>query len=322
MSAYRLALAAYLVLLLFVPTALLVAQTKTKGPIRRAQPPKFTKTDPFFENAFESALQGERPADLSKAVAARPATGGNPSATDPNDPPPTSGGSGWASLISPTTLEDEIKAQKIQADMNVTTPSAFAGQGKEDARRDFSMVAVIFAIIAEYDGDVRWKKEAPSQRDQFARTAANAKVGTTSVYNEAKLRKQDLADLIGGQSVEIKDAEPQAKWGELVNRSPLMQRMEASHDAKIKAWSSSDGEFKSNLEKLQHEAQIFAVIGEVLKKDGMEDADDEEYRKFAVMLIAGGKELAQACEDKNQAAASKAASTIAQSCDKCHESYR
>lgn len=322
MSAYRLATAAYLLLLLALPVAWVVAQTKSKGPIRRAQPPKFSKSDPFFENAFESGLSGERPADLGQAVAAKPMVGGASSATSSAAGENAGGGSGWSALVTATTLEDEIKAQKIQADKNITTPSDFAGNGYKNARRDFSIVAMTFAVISEYDGDVRWKKEAPSQRDAFARTAANAKVGTTGVYNEAKLRKQDLADLIGGQSVEVKDADPAAKWGELVNRSPLMQRLDASLDSKIKAWTASAGEFNDNLESLQHEAQMFAVIGEVLKKEGMEDGDDEEYRKFADMLISGGSELAKACKEKNLEAAGKAASTISVSCDKCHESYR
>ena len=319
MSAYRVAFTAYLLALSVIPTAWVVAQTKSKGPIRRAQTPKFTKAEPFFENAF-AALSGERPADLGQAVASKPGAGGASSTTSSGST--DNAGSGWAALITATDLEDEVKAQKLQADKNITTPSEFAGNGYKNARRDFSIVAMVFAIIAEYDGEVRWKKEAPSERDAFARTAANAKVGTTGVYNEAKLRKQDLVDLIGGQSITLKDAEAKAKWAELVNRSPLMQRLDANFESKVKVWSASASEFNSNLEQLQHEAQIFATIGAVLKKEGMESADDGEYRKFADILIGGSSDLVKACKDKDQSAASKAASVIATSCDKCHEGYR
>jgi cytochrome c556 len=318
MSAYRFAATVYLVLLFCVPAAWLAAQTRSKGPVRRAQPPKFNKIDPFFEDAFASALQGERPVDLGKA--GKPASSGTPSNTEPGAVDNT--GSGWAAIISATALEDEIKAQKLLADANVTTPSEFAGTGREKARRDFSLTAMIFGIIAEYDGDVRWKKEAPTGRDLFARTAANAKVGTTGVYNEAKLRKQELADLISGQSFELRDAEPKAKWGEVVNRVPLMQRLEPGRDEKIKPWTADAGQFKENVDKLSHEAQIFAAIGEVLQKGGLEDADDAEYKKFATMLVTGGKELAAACKEKNFDAASKATNLIVNSCEKCHEVYR
>ena len=321
MSAYRLGVTAYLVLLLLVPTVWVVGQTKSKRPIPRAQPPKFSKTDPFFEDAFASALQGERPANLGKGVArSSPGNSGTPSTgtTDASD----NAGSGWAAIVSATVLEDEIKAQKLLADANVTTPSDFNGNGHNNARRDFSIVAMVFGIIAEYDGDVRWKKEAPTGRDLFARTAANAKVGTTGVYNEAKLRKQELADLISGQSFELREAEPKAKWGELINRVPLMQRLEPGRDEKIKPWTADAGQFKENIDKLSHEGQIFAAIGEVLQKEGLEDADDAEYKKFAAMLVTGGKELAAACKEKNFDAASKATNLIVNSCEKCHEVYR
>jgi hypothetical protein len=318
MSVYRFAATAYLVLLLCVPAAWLAAQTRAKGPIRRAQPPKFSKVDPFFEDAFASALQGERPADLGQAGAKSPSGNSGAPSTAGSD----NAGSGWAAIISATVLEDEIKAQKLLADANVTTPSDFAGNGYKNARRDFSVAAMVFGIIAEYDGDVRWKKEAPTGRDLFARTAANAKVGTTGVYNEAKLRKQELADLINGQSFDLRDAEPKARWGELINRVPLMQRLEPGRDEKIKPWTASESEFKDNLDKLAHEGQIFAAIGEILQKEGLEDADDDEYKKFAQMLVTGGKELAVACKEKKFDAASKAANLIVNSCEKCHEVYR
>lgn len=322
MSAYRLAAMAWLLLILLVPAAWVAGQTRSKGPIRRAQPPKFSKTDPFFEDAFASALQGERPANLGKGAAkASPGNSGTPSTTA--DAASDNAGSGWAAVISAAALEDEIKAQKLLADANVTTPSEFNGSGYKNARRDFSIAAMIFGIIAEYDGDVRWKKEAPTGRDLFARTAANAKVGTTGVYNEAKLRKTELADLISGQSFDLREAEPKAKWAEIINRAPLMQRLEPARDEKIKPWTASESEFKGNLDKLSHEAQIFAAIAQVLQKEGMEDADDTEYRKFAMQLLTGSKDLAAACKEKNYDAASKATTLIVNSCDNCHNAgYR
>lgn len=318
---YRLAATACLIGLLLVPAALVVGQIKSKGPIRRAEPPKFNKIDPFFEDAFSAALQGERPANLGKSGGK--AVAGS-SGTPSSDEPETSdnAGSGWAAIISATVLENEIKAQKLLADANVTTPSDFAGNGYKNARRDFSVTAMIFGIIAEYDGEVRWTKEAPTGRDLFARTAANAKVGTIGVYNEAKLRKQDLGDLISGQSFELRDAAPTAKWGELINRNPLMQRLEPGRDEKIKPWTASASEFSGNLDQLAHEGQIFAAIGVVLQKEGLEDADDTEYRAFAQMLVTGGQELAAACKEKNYDAASKATNLIVNSCEKCHEVYR
>ena len=102
-----------------------------------------------------------------------------------------------------------------------------------------------------------------------------------------------------------------------------MQRLEPSRDEKIKPWTANESEFKGNLDKLSHEAQIFAAIGQVLQKEGLPDADDAEYRKFANELLSGGKALAAACKEKNYDAASKATTLIVNSCDNCHNAgYR
>jgi hypothetical protein len=294
---------------------------KPKAVVKRAQPPKFEKSDPFFANAFEGGLSGSRPADLGKAVMAAvgPAVGATPNGS--------SGGSssvgGWAALISSTVLEDEIKAQKLGAEKSITTPTDFTSNGYKFARREFSVAAMVFAIIAEYDGEVRFKKEALTLRDNFARTAANAKVGTTGVYNESKVRKTDLENLLSGQGVELRtDVDPKSNWVQICNRTPLMQRLDLSRDEKIKAWSAGKAEFTANLEALEHEAQVFAVIGAVLAKEGMESADDAEYVKWAKMLQEGGTGLAKACRDKNLDDAGKAVVLITNSCEKCHEGYR
>jgi hypothetical protein len=249
-------------------------------------------------------------------VATTPAASGDSSATGVS-------GSDWGTLVSPLTLENEVKAQKLGADANITTPTDFTSKGYKYVRREFSVVAMTFAIIAEYASDVRFKKEATTMRDAFAQTAANAKVSTPQVYAESKVRRQDLGDLINGQSPPLKDGlEAKADWAKVCSRSPLMQRLEVSLDTKIKAWTADKGTFNSNLEALQHEAEMFAVIGAVLHKPGMEDGDDAEYAAFAKTLTQGGVELARACKEKDHAVASKAASTIAVSCDKCHEQYR
>ena len=306
--------------MLILPTAQATAQ-KPKPQIKRAQPPKFDKNDPFYANAFKEGLSGTRPADLGKAVMAVASVPGNSPVT------PASGGgvsgSGWAAYITNTALEDEIKSQKNGAEKNISTPTDFTSNGYKYARREFSVTAMIFAVIAEYEGDVKWKKEATSARDAFARTASNAKVGTVGVYNEAKQRRQELTDLISGQTIPLKaDLDTKAKWEQVCNRTPLMQRLDVHRDAKIKAFTASKGEFTSNLDSLEHEAQIYALVGLVLHKEGMEDADDKEYIAFAKMLTQGGADLAKACRDKDFAAAGKAANLITNSCEKCHEAYR
>src|SRR5690606_18140200 len=107
-----------------------------------------------------------------------------------------------------------------------TTPVSFAGQGYQDARREFSMLAVLFGVIHEYRDTVRWRDDAAAARERFAHVASIAKVGTIQVYQAAKNGKQDLQDMVRGETLSDRTYDRDKKWGELVDRAPLMQRME------------------------------------------------------------------------------------------------
>ena len=294
-------------------------QTKGK-PVKRAQPPKFEKKgDVFYADAFKEGLTGPRPADLGKAA---PTVTVNPgSSSTPN----TGGvaGSGWSAIISSQTIEDEVKQLKGLIDQEVTTPSDYAGKGYKVARRDFSVLAMLFGIAGEYDGDVRWKKDAPAARDVFARTAANSKVGTSQVFQEAKLRKAELQDLVGGSSpYQGKDAEAKAVWGSVCGRTPLMQHLDRIYEPQLKPLLADKGQFTANIDKVVHDAEMIAAIGAVLAKEGMEDADADEYKAFCIKLQKAGKEIVEACKVKNFDAASSAGTAIGKTCTECHESYR
>ncbi len=315
-----LALAA-LVSLVAVP--FLWAQQKGKG-VKRAQPPKIEKKgDVFYPDAFKDGLVGSRPADLGKAAA--PAVAGIPAG--PADPAGGGAGgvagSGWSAIISGQTIEDEVKDLKKLIDVEVTTPSDYAGTGYKVARRDFSMLAMLFGIAGEYDGEVRWKKESPAARDVFARTAANSKVGTSQVFQEAKLRKGELQDLVGGSSpYQGKDAEAKAVWSTVCSRSPLMQHLDRIYEPQLKPLLSDKGQFTANLDKVMHDAEIIGAIGAVLAKDGMEDADADEYKVFCVKMQKAAKDIVDAAKIKNFDAASSAGTAIGKACAECHEGYR
>lgn len=301
-----------------------LAQTRGGKTIRRAQPPKFNGDRTFFSDAFKEGLVGERPANLSQpAAAAAPAAtaGSTPQAGSGSGSSPVAGG--WSSMISAATIEDEIKLLKTQVDKAIVSPSDFAGKGYKAARRDFSTLAMLFAIVNEYDGDVRWKNDGATARDAFARTAANAKVGSVQVFNEAKLRKTELQDLVNGSSPFTEKAtEPKNNWSTICDRAPLMQYLEKVWEPEFKPLLSDQTQFSANGEKITKYAEMFAVVGEVLTKDGMMDADDDEYKAFCIRLREAGKEIKEAVKTKNFDAASKASTEIGKTCVECHENYR
>lgn len=295
-----------------------LAQDKKGQAKKRANPPKFGSevSRIFFDDVF-SKLQGERPANPGATVVAAAPAGGSPNGE--------SGGTSfaWSKMISSTTIEDEIKSIKLNVDKSVTTPSEFSGRGHKKVRRDFSILAALFAIIGEYDDDVRWKKMGPVARDIFARTARNTKAGgNTNTYNESKQRKADLQDLIGGASLQGEAEQVDADWSSVCDRGPLMQRLESGFEVKLSGWISNETEFKANPDGVLHEAEIVAALSEVLIKEGMDDWDDDEYSGFAKRMKQAAIEMSSAVKLNNYDQARKASGEIKKACTECHEFYR
>jgi hypothetical protein len=182
---------------------------------------------------------------------------------------------------------------------------------------------MLFAIIGEYDGDVRWQDVAPGARDTFARSAANAKVGTIQAYNEAKLRRDDVQALVRGGSVTFTgESERLADWSKVCDRSPLMQRLESAQQGKLQPMTASANEFMANKDDILHEANIVAAIATALQKEGMEDAGDSDYDGFAREMIDSARQIIDAVQSGNQEQASKAVGNIGKACSSCHEFYR
>lgn len=155
---------------------------------RRSPPPtewnKRTASE-FYEDAF-STLEGVRP-DFSKQTrtASSVVKGSEAESSEI-----AGGGFKWSALVSAETLVDEIKNVKSNVDKAVVSPTEFKGGGYKSGRIGFGSIALSFAVIAEYDGDARWKKDAENARDLFARAGFNCKTATDQSFNEAKAALQ------------------------------------------------------------------------------------------------------------------------------------
>lgn len=304
-----------------------VAEGPARRTVNRAKPPSFTPQDTeriFFANVNDGLI-GERPPDIGKAAA--PGTvasvGGSPATSTDGDGGGSAGLYAWSKIISPTAIEDEIKALNLQVAEDVDTPAKVKSGGYKKLRTEFTILAVMFGIAGEYDGDVRWKKDAPEIRDRFARSAANAKVGTIQVFNEAKLRKEELEELIRGAAfASSKAGEPKTDWSAICDRSPLMKRLEVGHQGRMQPFTSSEAEYKGNKEALLHEANVIGAIAEILTQEGMTDAGELEYAALAKSMQKAARDVVDAVKLDNYAQAGKAVGAIGQACSKCHEDWR
>jgi len=289
----------------------------------RAQPPttwdKATE-GVFFDDAF-ATLEGERP-NFATTAAARPMTADASPAAAAVATPNAPGGFKWSGLVSPDTLIDEIKEMKSRVTAAVASASDFKGGGYDEARVGFSAIALAFAVIAEHDGDVRWKKDAEQVRDLFARVAVNCKVGTAQSFNEAKARVDDLSALLDGSGVEAKaEREGDFAWSQVAGRPPLMARLEAA-DSLAAAATASKEEFNRQVEKLLHEVELVAVIGEVIQRPDYEYHDDDTYRGYAAAMRDAALQAREAALKGDYDAARTAVGAVKKSCDTCHGDYR
>ena len=233
-----------------------------------------------------------------------------------------SGASSWSALVSAATLEDEVKRLVSPIDTAVKSPTGFKGGGYKAAREEFSLLAVIFGVIGQYDGEVRWRTSASGLRDLFGRAGFNCKVGTDNSYNEAKLRSQDLQELVRGGTVEVRTASDEFAWPEVAHRPPLMKRMESSLRDRLGPWTASKGEFGKRGEQIVHEAELLAVLARVIKSEGYEYADDPTYRDYVDKLERQCQEIIQAAKSGALEQAQSAASQMNKTCDACHGDFR
>jgi cytochrome c556 len=289
--------------------------------IQRAKPPAApwdrTTAKTFHENAF-AELEGERP--NFAAAGQRPMT----ATTGPSDvaAAPAGGGFKWSAMVSEETLTDEIKDMKSVLVEAVASQSDFKGGGYDKAREAFSAVALAFGVIAAYDQEIRWKKDAEKVRDLFARVGSNCKVGTEQSFNESKLRVVDLESLLEGTAPTARaDREEDFRWSQVAGRPALMSRLESA-DGTLAAASASKADFDKAVERVLRDAEIVAVIGEVIQQADYEYHDDDTYRGYASAMRDAALRVREAAQKKDYETARAALGELKKSCDACHGDYR
>ncbi|MDG2224226.1 MAG: hypothetical protein P8L85_22785 [Rubripirellula sp.] len=289
---------------------------------RRAPRPQFSEGQLrgiFFEK-LDDAFRGQRPSlsSIRKSVQAAPvATAGQ----TPSGSAAAGGKDVWSPLIGAASLEDEVKRLRLHYESVVTTPGAFNSGGYQDARLDLTALASLFAVINEHSGEVRWKDQAAVARDLIARTAFNCKAGSTQVYNEAKLRKADLQDLVSGTGITGRESDPDTDWTMIADRGPMMEYAELLVEA-LDDVTRNEGTAKSEVEAVRRNAELLAMAAEIFTQEGMDEADDEDYVKLSHDMRDVAKTVVGALDRSDWGAVTAGASLIRQRCDACHEAYR
>lgn len=229
----------------------------------------------------------------------------------------------WSKLISAENLEAEVKAQVPLAAEAVKTNTNFKGNGREKAQTSFTVLATLFGVIAQYDGDVRWKKDAAALEKEFSQAGFNCKTSSDAAFKGAQKCAQDLGELVRGGTIDLPKGDASLPWHEMVNRPALMRRMEeARGGGKVSKWLSGKTDFKKNKDGLLREAQLLTMLSEVIKDKGFESGDDESYQKYATALQKQCLAMLEAIKSDDQDKAQSAFAQVGKTCDTCHGEFR
>jgi len=290
------------------------------GPVKRAKPPVWSQDvlDEFFVDAREQ-LVGERPAKRSAGIATNPPAGQGREAANNAE---TDGAAPWSQVISGDALAAEVKRIAAALRNPLANPAKFKSGGYKACRSAFNELAVLFAVIAEYDGDVRWKEDAPALRDALARAARNCKTGTDQTFAEGAELQTQLDDLIRGERLGGQPAPPPERWSDLADRQLLMTRMEAALQEGISPALSNARDFSRKAVDVQQEAEVLSMLAAIIDCEEFEYWDDENFQQHSGDLRAASRELSSAAADANYDAARAAAGRAGQACSACHEGYR
>lgn len=292
---------------------------RPSGPVSRARPPSAWPpaiADQFFSNAFDT-LEGKRP----DFAAMKPATGAaSGSGVAPSTSAAGSGGGGWSAFVSGDTLVDEIKAMKGIVDKAIAKKGDFTRGGYKEARNGFSSIAAAFGVIAAYDGDVRWKQSAPRARDVFGRVAADCNQGNNETFTAASKAAEDLKALLDGATLEGAVAANVA-WHRVAARPPLMWRLEEAEKGVAES-IASEAAFKKSADRLAHEAEVIAMIGEFIRQPEFEFFEDDTYLGYAATMRDAAVQAAAAAKKGDYGAATSAVSGLRKACTDCHGDYR
>ena len=128
--------------------------------------------------------------------------------------------------------------------------------------------------------------------------------------------------LIGGEKVEFGDAAAEFLWSEISERRALMSRLEEAQEKRLRPWTASQGEFERRAADIKREAEIVAVIAEIIQREEYEYWDDDDYLAYCEHMKQHAQEVARFAEEKNLSEAQRAVGEISKTCSECHEGYR
>jgi serine/threonine protein kinase len=230
--------------------------------------------------------------------------------------------SSWSKVISPTTIEDQIKAVRQDLYQQLQGQPDLQGVRRREVHSDLNQLAMLFGIVNEYDEAIRWKRQASTMRFRLARAARLSKVGGKAVYQMAQQSLHELDLVLAGDLKEPALESDEFIWSDVCERVPLMQWMNTVYMDEFESHVSKQDDFRDNRDRVRRHAELVAGIATVLLQEGMESSDDDDYRDLAKSLLQHARKLKQAAEENEYETSRLQVTLISHTCSNCHELYR
>ena len=283
--------------------------------------------DPLAVAADSTAVGGAAPAAVA-AAPPKPAPGGAMSggSSAPPEPPavaPAASGSGeWGELVTLEVVVNETKKIKNRLTDSLVNVGKYNGNYKDGIQVDGAVLATLAHIVPKLDGSLSWKGDAPVVRDLAAEVAKKANGLGQASFDPTRQAFDKLEGMLSGNKpAGLEDSPAELPFGEFAKRSALMKRMQKSYDF-MKSNVTTEGTFKKELETVQQEASLLAVLSRVCGAKEYPSADEDEYQQFIKDLVTACVEINAATKGEAFPAYQEAMNKVQRLCDNCHMAYR
>ena len=295
---------------------------RSKDPIGRAKRPVFQEAETrrlYFDRFYAEATQGDLPdlLQLKSQLAIQSGLASSGEGTSGN-----AGAQPFDRLVSPEVIEDQVKRNVNLLATQITTPGRFRSD-YSTVHQTYVQLAALFAVNEHYSGEVRWQESAAEYRAVLARTAAGTRVGTEQAYQLAIRTRDDLQQITRGErpSIDV-PVEPLEDWSQLLYRSSLMIWLEQLLQEQMRPMTNDADSAKANQEDVMQDAELVAMISQLLLMPQMENHDEESYAKHLEAMKQSAEDIKAAYTRQDYDDVSQVVNQISQACDACHEDYR
>lgn len=192
-------------------------------------------------------------------------------------------------------------------------------------RVDAATLAILAAVAAESEYDLKWKIKAKSIRDMAMLVSQSARSLGPGNYTTANKHFKKLVRLLSDKPGQLEQESLEAAedtiWQETVDLSLLMRRLDRSFEITIKEAAIKGGSSRKNRSILQHEATLLRAFGQAISISS-EWSQEDSYQQFCADLIVQAEALVSAVKVRSEDLVSETISKLDRSCKNCHDEYR